>query len=356
MANVSSFSGAMPVIPGGLVEAAEVTRTTSLTAVAGTTFSGGTEIFSSDLTFVADGGPYLVEFFTPQIIHNSTNHTSFFGLSDGGTTQIGMLGSISLQSSYNSFVRLQGKYTPAAGAVTLNVRCWVDSGNTDIGAGAGTSTNLWPAFLRVSKIVNQNDGLKPFWTPPVVTQLPSQATVGDQVVNYTTNGAYQPYFYTGATDGWKQVGTSKPPMALAKFTANQTVNTATDTTLALDAATFQTDGTMVTSSGSNSKITVNTSGVYAVNAHITFDGKNTTGVRYFGLMKNGSGVPSNLEGFMPLAVTPSNSWLTFSGSTIVSFTSGDYINAKMYQSSGVNVTTVAGYTSYLSVQWIGPTP
>jgi len=76
----------------------------------------------------------------------------------------------------------------------------------------GNSANSYIASdvsIRVSKIVNQNDGLKPFWTPPIVTQLPSNATVGDQVVYAAdaTNGVYWSLYYDGiGTYPWKFVG------------------------------------------------------------------------------------------------------------------------------------------------------
>jgi hypothetical protein len=66
-------------------------------------------------------------------------------------------------------------------------------------------------MLRASRIVNQNDGLKPFWTPPIVTQLPSQATVGDQVIYAAdaTNGVYWHLSYDGlGTYPWKFIGGS----------------------------------------------------------------------------------------------------------------------------------------------------
>jgi hypothetical protein len=64
-------------------------------------------------------------------------------------------------------------------------------------------------MLRASRIVNQNNGLKPFWTPPIVTQLPTLAQVGDQVLYAAdaTNGVYWHLSYDGlGTYPWKFIG------------------------------------------------------------------------------------------------------------------------------------------------------
>jgi hypothetical protein len=83
-------------------------------------------------------------------------------------------------------------------------------------------------FLRVSKIVNQNDGLKPFWTPPIVTQLPSQATVGDQVIYAAdaTNGVYWHLQYDGlGTYPWKFIGGAPLRSSVATVGVQTTINT-----------------------------------------------------------------------------------------------------------------------------------
>lgn len=204
MANVSSFSGAMPVIPGGLVETGYVQRTTNYTSTA-TTIAAATSAFS-DLTFVADGGPYMVEVFFPQVSFTGAYTLGCF-VNAAGTDlgQVIYVGPASAShGAYGSY-----RYTPSAGSVTINFRAATNTGTATYAGGAGGSGAYPPSFLRVSKIVNQNDGLKPVWTPPIVTQLPSQATVGDSVLYAAdaTNGVYWQLQYDGlGTYPWKFIG------------------------------------------------------------------------------------------------------------------------------------------------------
>jgi hypothetical protein len=65
-----------------------------------------------------------------------------------------------------------------------------------------------PAWIRVSKIVQQNDGLKPFWTPPITASLPSNPDTGDQIIyKHSASGnigAHLPMIYDGTK--WQPVG------------------------------------------------------------------------------------------------------------------------------------------------------
>ena len=131
---------------GGLVELGYVERTTNQSVTA-TTFAGASEVFATDLTFVADGSPVLVEFYCPQVSIGGTYIV--INLSNGSSTDMG-------QISYNGVstaVNTQYRYTPSAGAQTLNVRAWVQSGTGQVSSGAGGSGQYPPTFLRVSKIV-----------------------------------------------------------------------------------------------------------------------------------------------------------------------------------------------------------
>lgn len=131
---------------GGLVELGYVERTTNQSVTA-TTFAGASEVFANDLTFIADGSPVLVEFYCPQ----ATNGGSYiiFNLSNGGSTDMGQIAYVGSSAAVNT----QYRYTPAAGAQTLNVRAWVQSGTGTVSSGAGGSGQYPPTFLRVSKIV-----------------------------------------------------------------------------------------------------------------------------------------------------------------------------------------------------------
>ena len=211
MANVSSFSGAMPVIPGGTVELGYAEITSSVT-ISSTTAGSGTTIFS-DLSFVSDGSPILVELFSPQARPSLSADASItVSLYLDGSEQTRTWGRHRTAAGTNGDskpLNLSRRITPSAGSHTVSVKAYASTGSGSFGAGTGTSTTDAPAFLRVSKIVNQNDGLKPFWTPPIVTQLPSNATVGDQVIYAAdaTNGVYWSLYYDGiGTYPWKFVG------------------------------------------------------------------------------------------------------------------------------------------------------
>jgi hypothetical protein len=218
MANVSAFTGAMPVIPGGTVQVAEVTRTTNKTASGA--IGSNTDIFDTNLTFVADGGTYIVEFFCG-IMSNTNVSTTYFALMNGSGTDIGTMGLLTISGAgHGEPVYLQRTYTPSAGSTTINIRAYPDAGTSTLAAGNNTTgtSGRPPMFLRVSKIVNQNDGLKPFWTPPVVTQLPSQATEGDQVLLYSSSpyAGYQTHQY--ASGSWRTLDDSRGTGAWQTFT------------------------------------------------------------------------------------------------------------------------------------------
>jgi hypothetical protein len=226
----------MPVIPGGTVEVGRVNRTTNYT-VDQTTIASAPDIFSSDITWVSDGSPYLIEFFCPRYISANTN-SSYINvfLVDGSGADLGQMGLLFNNSTTGlQFpVHLTYFYTPNSGvAASVNIRATYAAAATNVlGGGAAGAGQLVPMFLRVSKIVNQNDGLKPFWTPPVVTQLPSQATEGDQVVLYSSSpyAGYQSHYYAGgswrtlddsrATGAWQSWTPTISQVATASLTVN----------------------------------------------------------------------------------------------------------------------------------------
>lgn len=226
MANVSSFSGAMPVIPGGLVETGYVQRTTNYTSTA-TTIAAATSAFT-DLTFIADGGPYMVEVFFPQVSFTGAYTLGCFVNAAG--TDIGQIIYVGPTSAshgaYGSY-----RYTPSAGATTINFRAATNTGTATYSGGAGGTGAYPPSFLRVSKIVNQNNGLKPFWTPPIVTQLPTNPRVGDQVIYAAdaTNGVYWYLTYDGlGTYPWKFIGGT--PLIATQGSGGQTSSSTYQTT------------------------------------------------------------------------------------------------------------------------------
>ena len=208
MANVSAFTGAMPVIPGGTVELAYSTVTTASISISSSSPGTGATSIVPPMTVVCDGGPVEIRCFLPQVVSGATTGSAVFIslLKDGA--EFVRYWAVVAQANVNAPCLLTYRDAPTSGSHTYEVRAYNYLSNGIVYAGNGTTTQA-PITLTVSKIVNQNDGLKPFWTPPIVTQLPSQATVGDQVLYAAdaTNGVYWQLQYDGlGTYPWKFIG------------------------------------------------------------------------------------------------------------------------------------------------------
>lgn len=238
MANLSSVQGAFPVIPGGRVAMSTVTRTDlgSGLSVSSTSVAAASDFFASPATFVADGtSSYIVKLFVP-LVYSMVNsaYSSRISLTSG-TTEVMRLYQQENTAAFNGCpADVECIITPAAGAISYNVRPWVSSGTTNFYCGAGGAGNYSPAYLSVSRIVNQNDGLKPTWTPPIVTQLPTNPQVGDSVLYAAdaTNGVYWHLRYDGlGTYPWKFIG-GPPLTAQVDTDENIVAGTTTYTALA----------------------------------------------------------------------------------------------------------------------------
>ena len=189
---------------GGLVELG-YSQITSDVNVVSTTAGAGTEIIAP-LTVVCDGGPVLVEFFTPEVrtpsvssqmiraslYQDGAEHTRYWG------TKRTVAAVVDLAP-----MQLQRRLTPTAGSHTFGVKAFVDStsGTPSVAAGDGTSAAHAPAFLRVSKIVQATQW--PAVTTGTIictsTTRPSAPFVGQQIYETDTGLNYQ---WTGAA--WTQ--------------------------------------------------------------------------------------------------------------------------------------------------------
>jgi len=207
MANLSAFGGAQPITPGGLVELGYAERTSNYTLVSAS--SSYTTPFCGTITVVSDGSPLLIEFQSPASSVAAGGSIYINLVIDGSITGV-IYQSVDTGSQQNVGIRASRRVVLSAGSHDIAVSAWGSgSPSPSIQAANGGVGSFHPMCLRVSKIVQQNDGLKPFWTPPVVTQLPSNATVGDQVVYAAdaTNGVYWSLYYDGiGTYPWKFVG------------------------------------------------------------------------------------------------------------------------------------------------------
>jgi hypothetical protein len=209
MANLSAFGGAQPITPGGLVELGYDEITSNVT-VSSTTEASGTTVIPA-VTVVSDGSPLDIEFSSARARvtgHPSGNYIVFNVVIDG-TTQ-GRLGVVysTGSASLDTPVHLKYRATLSAGAHTVAVTAFRYLADCTIQATGHAVTDELPTFLRVSKIVQQNDGLKPFWTPPITASLPSNPDTGDQIIykhGGTGNiGSHLPMIYDGTK--WQPVG------------------------------------------------------------------------------------------------------------------------------------------------------
>jgi len=131
------------------------TRTTAYTANQ-TALASATNVFSSSITWTADGtSTYFVQFFSPRVIMPNNSGTFFtLNLVDGSGGGLGMAALV-LNNNNPGFqipLSVRVAYTPAAGSRTINFRA-VKNGTGDpiIQAGSGGSglTDAFPMWLAV---------------------------------------------------------------------------------------------------------------------------------------------------------------------------------------------------------------
>ncbi len=136
-----------------------------------------------------------------------------------------------------------------------------------------------------------------------------------------------------------------PPMCRVKQTSGASIGDASGTILAFDAEDFDTDG-MHDNATNNSRITINTAGVYLVIASVRY----TTGVSddtRISILKNGGNVGIDERG-------PNNSR---SGQQVMGYydlAAADYLEAQVYQNNSANTArTIDTPYTFLSAAWIG---
>ena len=137
---------------GAVRRLAYIERTTNYSITA-TTIATGTDMFSSDLTFTADGtSSYLVAFYAGSYSsHSGSGGVVELYLTDGGNNALGRFSQQQINTTGNlpgSGVR-QRYYTPASGSRSINIRGIVNSGTGTLGMGDGVSTNDMPGYLAI---------------------------------------------------------------------------------------------------------------------------------------------------------------------------------------------------------------
>ena len=140
---------------GGLVELG-YSQITSSVSVVSTTPATGTEVIPP-LTVVCDGSPVIVEFFASLAHpHNTAGDAMAFRLAMDGASVHTSWGYQSTPASgfVAQPVLLSYRTTPSAGSHTFGVSASVtNASRPGTISASNTSTNVAPAFLRVSKIV-----------------------------------------------------------------------------------------------------------------------------------------------------------------------------------------------------------
>ena len=140
---------------GSMRRLAYQTRT-SFYSVSSTTVAGASDIFSSDLTWTADGtSAYQIEFFAVQGYSPDVLDTYIsLRLVNGAGTDLGTMALVgpSQVTGRRGYAPIHCKifYTPAAGSASINARAIaISSGAGGIEAGAGGANTNLPMWMAV---------------------------------------------------------------------------------------------------------------------------------------------------------------------------------------------------------------
>lgn len=129
-----------------------VTKTSNTTSTA-TTFAAASNLFASNLTFVADGtSAYIVEFNSPLVFTNSATQV-IVSLGNSGT-ELAIMGLAVLATNAGVPFNCRFLWTPTAATYVLNIRFYLSgSGPTATiygGSGTGGAGTYMPSYLRVT--------------------------------------------------------------------------------------------------------------------------------------------------------------------------------------------------------------
>ena len=131
------------------IAAASITTEASITATSSAT---GNTCISTGQFGVINGGNFYVEVFTPYLTKGTTNLDIelFEGASAAAGTFLQTLsGHMTASSVLGQGIVMIAKVALTAGAHNMTVTGFVDAGTGKFGAGAGTTGNPPPAYIRV---------------------------------------------------------------------------------------------------------------------------------------------------------------------------------------------------------------
>lgn len=141
---------------------------------------------------------------------------------------------------------------------------------------------------------------------------------------------------------------ANPPACRVYHNANQSIAASTETTLAFNSERFDTN-TMHDTVTNNSRITINTAGVYVVTASVAFAAGTGTWTSYATIRVDGTTTIASQQHLAPTTLGTN-----ISLSTIYKLSVGQYLEVRVWQNSGtINVNTVAQLSPEFSAIWAG---
>lgn len=326
---------------GGLVELGSVIWATTPT-IDGTGVDGTASSFATPLTisFVSDGGPVLVDFSareqtTGANASGSESYVALFldGVFQRRLTRVQTSGTTSVAQTCFAQARL----TPSAGSHTVELKQFRVNANGSIGPGYATvskvvSATQWPAATTGTIVCTSST-------------RPASPFVGQSI--YETD-AKQQLIWNGTSWVAPQV-VSEPPSVRANPNSSTTLTTGNLIKVAFGGADSYDTDAMHDPASNNTRITINTPGLYIVHSKLTVTGTPTNYQEHVLLLNNTTRIHQNGYGG------------TLSGTTtataLYNFALNDYIEVAYYHTTGssLGVNTTADQT-FFSATLIGTIP
>jgi hypothetical protein len=122
--------------------------------ISAATIGAAADVFSSDITWTADGSTYRIYLYIPTIETGQTaNSFVSVHLVDGSGNDLGRMGYVgyadgtrsALQGAFNAFTL----YTPSSGSVSINIRMIQSGSNGNASFGAGGAGANMSGYLAV---------------------------------------------------------------------------------------------------------------------------------------------------------------------------------------------------------------
>jgi hypothetical protein len=142
-----------------------------------------------------------------------------------------------------------------------------------------------------------------------------------------------------------------PPMCRVSLSGNQSIANTTLTDLSWATQDVDTDGMFAPTS---TTITIQTAGLYLLNANVLWSTASTVGQRHMVITRNAAANAETpaIAGSIAASVSAGVNGY-FSASAMVSCAVNDTIKVNVYQNSGSPLNVVAGTSTQFSVAWLG---